>query len=241
MKAFGTLFKGELVRLARYNIISASLFVAAFWIAVLHFSEIPNLTGIFVLVLLIDTTVMAMLLVGVTMFFEKDEGAIRSLLVSPITKTEYVLAKSAGNLLSNVQTLVILYAYARFFREIDVALLPLLPAILLIGAFHCLMGFLVAYRSRDFTDLLTGIVKYTLVVMLPVALESVGLIQNQILESLMYLLPTKAAIILIGASAGEGAPWEIGYSAVYLAVGTAVLARSVLAGFDAFAARESGV
>ena len=241
MKSFGTLFKGELIRLARYNIISAGLFVAAFWIAVLHFSGISNLTGIFVLVLLVDTTVMAMLLVGVTMFFEKDEGAIRSLFVSPIKKVEYVLAKSTGNLLSNVQTLVILYAYARLFRQIDVGLLSLLPAVLLVGLFHCFVGFLVAYRSRDFTDLLTGIVKYTFVVMLPVALESLGLIQNRILESLMYLLPTKAAITLIAAAAGEGTPWEIAYSVAYLALGTAVLARFVLAGFDAFAARESGV
>ncbi|MFO8060513.1 MAG: ABC transporter permease subunit [Bacillota bacterium] len=241
MSSFAVLFAGELQRMVRYSIIGASLLVAVLWIAVLHFSEVQDVGIILPLLLFVDAVSMAILLIGVTIFFEKQEGTLKTLLVSPVDKSEYILAKTCANISSNIMTLVILYGYAVLFRQIHLSFVALLGAVVLIAFFHSLIGFYLSYYAAGFTDLLMGMFKYLLVLMLPVLFEGIGLITNEILTKLMYLLPTKSAHILLYASSGEIELWEIVFSAAYLIVASAVLLTVVLRRFDEFAARESGV
>ena len=240
MRAFVPLLTGEIQRLARYKVWGASVLVSLIWVLTLYLADVADVSPIFVVLLFFDATLMSMLLVGVTMFFEKQEGTIKSLLVSPIERREYVGAKTLGNSLLNVQTLVILYAYAWAFRAIDLNVGVLLAAVIVVGFFHALLGFVLMYRSRDFTDLLTGVLVYSFVLTIPVVLDQVGLIQHRVLEGLMYLLPTKASMTLISAASESFPAWEMVYAAGYLLVGSGVLFFWVLKGFDAFAVRESG-
>ncbi len=83
MNNFTALLSGELQRMKKYNILIAGLFVAFIWIGVLYFTNIDDITSMVPLLIFIDATSMSMLLVGVTMFYEKQEGTIKTLLVSP--------------------------------------------------------------------------------------------------------------------------------------------------------------
>lgn len=119
MNSFITLFSGELNRMRKYNILAAGIFVALLWVGVLFFTDIEDITSMVPLIVFIDATSMSMVLIGATMFYEKQEGTIKTLLVSPIGKSEYILAKIFANISSNVLTLVLIYVYAKLFKEIN--------------------------------------------------------------------------------------------------------------------------
>lgn len=241
MSNFFVLLLGEIQRMKKYNILAAGLFVSLLWIGVLHFSGMEDVSKIFPLLIFLDATSMAMLLVGVTMFFEKQEGTIKTLLVSPISKVEYILAKTFANIVSNVETLVILYIYAKIFKVININILGLLGAVVLIAFIHSLIGFLLTYYSKDFTELLMGMMKYAFVFMIPILLEQVGLIKNELIKNLLYVIPTKASMTLLKATAGGIEFWEIALSMFYLIAASILLFLLVLKKFDDFAVKESGV
>ncbi len=241
MGSFAILLTGELQRMLRYHILGAGFVVAIIWLLVLHFTEVIGVATMLPLLLFFDTTSMTIILIGVTLFFEKQEGTIRSLQVSPINRTEQILAKTGGNILSNVITLVILYLYAWLFKEIELSFIALLVAVILIGLFHSLVGYLLTYRVRGFTELLMAMFIYLFGFMLPVIFEQVGLIQNEVAKGFMYLLPTKAAFILLNSSGGAVETWEIIFSAFYLIAASAILMYFVMKRFNEFALKESGV
>ncbi len=117
MSKFTTLVKGELLRFKRYNLLAASLFVSAVWVGLLHYLDIENVTKLVPQLIFIDVTTMAMLLVGVTFIYERDEATIRSMLVSPISKSEYILAKMISNIIPSILSLTIMYIYSKLFKN----------------------------------------------------------------------------------------------------------------------------
>lgn len=225
----------------KYHILGASLVIALLWIAVLHLTEIQNVTSIFPLLLFLDATSMSILMIGVTMFFEKQEGSMKSLLVSPINKFEYILAKSGANIVSNLVTLAILYTYAKVFKDLELSLLWLIFAVIFISFLHSLLGFLLTYYSKDFTELLMGMMKYSFVFIIPVLLDQIGLITNDFFAKLLYVIPTKASMILLNASIGAVETWEIVLSIIYLLIISSGVFFVVLKKHDEFALKESGV
>lgn len=241
MNNFLVLLSGELQRMKKYNILAASFITSLIWIGVLHFTEVRDVSKMFPLLMFLDATSMSMLMVGVTMFFEKQEGVIKTFLVSPISRNQYILAKTFSNIVSNLQTLILLYLYARIFKEINISLLGLLVGVILIAFFHSMVGFMLTYSSKDFTELLMGMMKYLFILMLPVALAQFGLITNEIVTKALYALPTQASMILLQATAGTGEGWEILLSSIYLIAASGILYVVVLKRFDKFAIKESGV
>ncbi|MBF8435832.1 ABC transporter permease [Halanaerobiaceae bacterium Z-7014] len=241
MTAFLVLFFGEMQRMQKYHILTASILVSFFWIGMLHLVEVPDITAFFMILVFFDIVSMAIVMIGVTIFFEKQEGVLKSIFVSPINRLEFISSKTIANLISNIITIAIVYLYARIVQDININLAGLFFAIILIGTFHSLVGFLIVYRSNDFTEMLIGMMKYFIVFMLPVAFEEFGLITAELYSNLLFLLPTKSSSILITATAGGLATGEVVLATIYLLAGSLVLAYFVNKGFRKFVIRESGV
>ncbi len=244
MSNFLHLFTGEIQRMKKYHILAASIVAALLWMGILHFIEIEDLTDLFPLFIFIDATSMSMLLIGVTMFFEKQEGVLKTLFVSPINKVEYILSKTFANITSNVLTLALLYAYAKIFKTVNVNIFVLLFAVILIAIFHSLFGFIITYYSKTFTDMLMGIMKYAFIFTLPVVLETVNILKGKfgdILSVILYFVPTKASMLLLQSSSGGIEVWEIIISIFYLILASGLIYLLVVKKFDEFAIKESGV
>lgn len=240
MNRFTTLVQGELLRLKKYNLLAASLFVSAIWVGLLHFLDIENVTNLIPQLIFLDVTTMAMLLVGVTFIYERDEATIRTLLVSPISKSEYILSKMISNIIPSILSLTIMYIYSKLFKIIEINYFLLLGAVILIAFFHSLIGFLLTYNSKDFTDLVMTIMKVFFVFLLPVILGEFNIITNEIFKKVLYILPTKSSLMLLMGAAGNAESWEIVLSLVYLLLGSIALYYLVWKNFDAYALKESG-
>lgn len=241
MNSFFVLLTGDLQRMKKYNILSASFLVSLIWVGVLHFSGVEDVTELFPLLIFLDATSMAMLLVGVTMFFEKQEGTLKTLMVSPISKSQYILAKAFSNIISNILTMCILYLYAVLFKQINVSIAGFIAAVVLVAYVHSLIGFLLTFYSKDFTNLLMGIMKVAFVFMVPVLLEQLGVIKSELVGKLLYIIPTKASMTLLNAAAIQVETWQFYLSLFYLVAASALLFLVVLRKFDKFAVKESGV
>lgn len=225
----------------KYHVLTASVIVSLFWIGMLYLIEVPDITAFFMILVYFDIVSMAIVMIGVTIFFEKQEGVLKSLFVSPINRLEFISSKTIANLISNLITIGIVYLYALFVQGLNINVAGFFFAIILIGTFHSLVGFLIIYRSNDFTEMLIGMMKYFIVFMIPVSFEEFGLITSELYSNLLFLLPTKSASILITAAAGGLETGEVVLAAIYLFVGTLVLAYFVNKGFRKFVIRESGV
>ncbi|MEJ6950802.1 ABC transporter permease [Natronospora cellulosivora (SeqCode)] len=241
MNNFLNLFIGEVQRMKKYHILSASVFVSFFWIGMVHLLNVPDITFLFLMVVFFDLVSMSILMVGVTIFFEKQEGVLKSLIVSPISKTEFLTAKTLGNLVSNIVTITIVYIYAIIFQDININLLAFIGAFFLVGLFHTFVGMLLIYKSRDFTELLVKMMTYFLLFMIPVVFEQFGLITSRLYSNVLYIIPTKSAATLLEAVAGNVDLWEILISVFYLSIGSIILGYFVFKKFKDFAIRESGV
>ncbi len=240
MSNFKTLLVGELQRMQKYHILSASVVVAFFWIGALHLLDTGDVSYLFSMVVFFDVLSMSIVMVGVTVFFEKQEGVLRSIFVAPVNKKEFITAKTLGNLFSNYITILLVYLYAVIFQEISIHFLGLLGAVLLIGLFHSLVGFLIIYRCRDFTGLLVGMFAYFLVFTIPIVLQMFDVL-GDFFDYLLYLIPTKASAVLMEGVTGYAELWEILISVLYLGAGSIILGYFVFKQFKDFAARESGI
>lgn len=240
MNKFATLVQGELLRLRRYNLLAASLFVSAIWIGLLHFLDIENVTKLIPQLVFIDVTTMGMLLVGVTFIYEREEDTIRTMLVSPISKSEYILAKIISNIIPSILSLTIMYLYSKFFKVIEINYFVLLGSVIVVSFFHSIMGLLLTYYSKDFTDLLMAIMKLFFVFLLPVVLEEFNIITNEIFRKVIYILPTKSALVLLMGTTGEFHDLEIIISFIYLLLGSIILYYLVWKKFDEYALKEGG-
>ncbi len=240
MNKFYSLLKGELLRLIRYNLFAASIFISAIWVGILHFLNIEDVTTIVPQLIFLDVTTMVTLLVGVTFIYEREESTIRSILVAPITKNQYLLAKIISNILPSILSLTIMYLYSKFFKVIEINYFLLLASVVLVSFFHSLIGLLLTYFSKDFTGLVMIIMMLFIIFLLPVILVEFNIINNEIVSKLIYILPTKSALMLIMGTTGIIGGWEIIASLIYIIICSVILYYLVYRDFDLYALRESG-
>ncbi len=240
MNKLQTLIQGELLRLRRYNLFAAAIFVSAIWVGILHFLNVENVTSIVHQLIFLDVTTMATLLVGVTFIYEREEASIRTILVSPISKNQYLLGKIISNIIPSIMSLTIMYIYSKLFKTIEINFFLLLGAVVLVSFFHSLIGILLTYFTKDFTGLVMAIMGLFLIFLLPVILVEFNIITSEIFGKLIYILPTKSALMLIMGTTGNIEGWEIILSLVYLILSSIVLYYLVLRKFDLYALRESG-
>lgn len=240
MNKFTTLLLGELQRMKKYNILTAGILVNLIWIGVLYFVDVEDISSLVPILVYIDATAMSMVLIGATLFYEKQEGTIRTLLVAPISKGEYIFAKTFANITSNLITLLVIYVYGKLFKEINLNLLGLIGSVVLIAFFHSMIGFVLTFYTKDFTEMLMGMMKYTFIFSIPVLLEQIGFIKNEIIDKILFLVPTKSATILLEGTAGGIDTYKILFAMVYLIIASLVLYRIVMNKLGEFQVKEGG-
>ncbi len=241
MDRLGILVAGELDRLKKYNLFTALTVVLLMWLAIAWLLDAEELKLFVPLILLMDSTMMTIVLVGATLFYEKKEHTLNSILVSPVREAEYLISKIIVGIINSLITLVALWAMVYFLKDISFNFLLVAGAIIVIAAFHTLLGIWFSYYAKNFSSLLVNFMIYVLVLAMPSVLAVLDIIGPRAARFLI-VLPPEASLILLQAGFQEEKLWKIIFSFVYLvALSLAIYKFVVRPKLNEYAMRETGV
>ena len=170
------LVAGEFQRLTKYNLFTASFFVALIWIGLGIFLDPEEFRVFLPFVFLMEASAMTALLVGAQMYYEKKEHTISSMLISPITSTDYIVSKILTNIINLIIIFGVIFLSMYFIKDMTFNYLILLIAVFLVTAFYVFVGILLSYISKDFTALLLNYMVIMIVFILPSICVMIGLL-----------------------------------------------------------------
>jgi fluoroquinolone transport system permease protein len=235
------LVKGEFIRLNKYNLFSANFVVLLFWVMLAWFLEGEVLLAFLPVIFLMDSVMMTILLVGATLFYEKKEHTINSIMISPVTENEYLMSKIIVNVLNSMITVVFISGAVYLVKGVTYNYLLLVPAVIIVTVVHSLIGIWFSYGAKDFTSLLVNFIVYAFIFLMPSVFAALGIISSNIAKYLI-LMPPEASSILIGAGFEHTELWKLLFGYVYLAVLAVLLYRfAIKPKFNEYLMKETGV
>ncbi|GEM_PF-169222 len=252
-KRLWILIVGELSRLNKYGVFSISILVAFIWGVVLFLISDSVLGTFLPFVLFIDATMMSVMYIGAEMHFEKTESTISTMLVTPVSNAEMVLSKVLGNTIHNlISSLLIVAAFyiagqLDFINELGFSLILVILGIVLSTATFTILGLVLSYYHKDFTDLLVSMFVIIFVLMIPAVLLMFGVIKGDFWETFMLVNPMQAVLEVIqGGFYNAAGELDLDYryflSLGYILVGGIVLYFFwAIPKFQDYAVRQSGV
>ena len=252
MSRLGVLIKGELARLNKYGVFSISILVAFIWGVVLFLISDDALRGLLPFVLFLDATMMSIMYIGAEMHFEKTESTISTMLVTPVSNNEMVLSKVLANTIHNLGSsmLIVLVFFAagelEFINPLGISWLLLVLGIIVATTTFTILGLVLSYYQKDFTDMLVNMFVLVIFLMIPSVLLLFGVIEGQFWQDFMLVNPMQAAQNVIGGAFHVNGELELGYE-YYVSMGYMVLGGlglyflMAIPRFQDYAVRQSGV
>lgn len=163
-----------------------------------------------------------LLYVAGMILFEKDEGTLSALIVSPLTVREYLTSKvitlTALATLESVLTIIGAAALMGLATLTMFNVPVFLLGIITIGVIYTLIGVVVVVRYRSITDFLVPVLFIATILQAP-AFHFTGLIESYA----WYVIPTTAQTLIMSAAWEPLALWEWGYALGYTALTIGVL------------------
>ncbi len=240
MNRFVTLLKGDETRMLRYGITYASLITAILWIVLIQLLNVNEIDKFFPLFIFIDATMMSFLLVGVAMMFEKQESALKTMLVTPISKHYYLASKIATTVISSLITLLLLGAYGVIFKNLSINYLGIIGAVILATFVYTCIGILFTYKSKDFTILLMWLMAFFFALSIPTILQMFGIITADWFTYVQYINPTQSILTVLNATVISVDRTDLVISLSYLIVLSGVLYYLAAKYFDKYSMKELG-
>lgn len=201
MKGLGALLRWDLVMQYRYGFWIAGLFVTAMWVALLRPLP-PEYREIWLPCLLyLDIGALGFMFVAGALFFERRQGVLDALVVTPMSTSAWLASKVLSlTLLATVVAglLVLLTAGG----EADWG--RLLPSFALVAALYTLLGFLLAARFASVSSFLVAFSLLGVVLALPL-LDYFGISRHP----LLWLNPAQPTLVLITRSFRPGSGAEL--------------------------------
>lgn len=242
MEKIKHLVTGEFTRLTKYNLFTASLVVALVWVGIGYFLEIEEFKQFLPFVFLMESSAMTSLLVGAEMFYEKKEHTISSMLISPMTETEYLLGKIIANILNILLIFVIIGVSLYFFKDFLFNFHWLFIGIVLVSSYYVFVGVLLSYISKDFTALLMNYMVLMIVLVLPSIFVLLGILP-QSTSDFIFWTPTEVTLRLLNASFNstfDGVQYLMD-SGYIIGLSFILYKFLVLPNFKAYATKDLGV
>lgn len=103
-----TLLKGEIMRLVRYKILHIGTAVTLIWVVIAALLSKAEAEEFAPMLIFVDTGTMSVMLLGAMMYFEKQEGTLKTTFITPVKIWQILFAKiSASVLLGLISSLLI--------------------------------------------------------------------------------------------------------------------------------------
>ncbi len=171
-----------------------------------------------------DPAFLGFYFIAALVLFEKREGVIDALTLSPLRRDEYLASKALSlTLLAVVASLVVVTLSVG--PHFDV--FPFFLGVVLTSLLFVFVGFVAVARFDSINAYFMTSIVYLLPTGLPF-LDFFGIVEHPV----FYLIPTQASLVLIGAAFHPVPTWQLVYGVTYLLVCTAVAAAVARRSFD---------
>lgn len=172
--------------------------------------------------------------------FEKDEGTLHAVVVSPLRTSEYLWSKILTlTALATLEALVMIGGALIVWQFTAVILWPnlllLITGIVALGIISTLVGLVGVVRYDKVTDFLLPMAVVAIVLQLP-AFYFFGVIEHPA----FLTIPSSAPAMLIQGAYGPLAAWQWAYGILYSMIWIVVLSFWAHRAFEKYIVRESG-
>lgn len=215
MRRFARLLWGEIVRLAKYKVLFFGLLVSAIWVVILVLSDAATAEALIPTLVGMDAGMMSMLLLGSMFYFEKQEGTVHTLLVTPVPLGQILLAKVGASMATGVVSMFLVAGSAWIVHGISVNLLLMTVYDAVVVAGNTAIGYLLILSSKDFMGMLLKMMGVLLLFYVPVVLVPLGILAE---DSLIVALlsPSYAGSFLFESLYAAKDAWMVLFCLAYL-------------------------
>ncbi|WP_273834873.1 ABC transporter [Halococcus sp. PRR34] len=167
-----------------------------------------------VLLIVTDPTVLGFYFIASIVLFEKEEGVLDALTVSPLGDRGYLVSKVIS---LSLLAVVAATSVAVFGHGSPWGLAILVVGVALSASLFVLVGFVAVARFDSINEYFISAVGWGTILFLPL-FGYVGVLDTQ----LFYVLPVQPTLVLVTGGFEPLAAWEVAYGTGYLLVGNAV-------------------
>lgn len=211
------LIKGELVRLYKYKILIVGIIVSLIWVLIIGLSQTESIKELIPMLIMLDAAMMNIIFLSASFFLEKQEGTMKTLLVTPIKLADVLIAKVIATIITSFISAAMVIIISYIVHNIIVNLLLLLIYLIIIVFAHTAIGFLITLFSREFTGMIAIYAGYAIVALLPSILFTTGIL-GEVWEYILIISPSHSAQILINSLFFDSNILTIILSLIYLTV-----------------------
>ena len=231
MNRLSTLVKFEFQLQWKYGLIVAGLLMSTMWLVMLSFFPASSMPVAVPLVLLSDLATMGYMFIASMIYFEKGQGSIHAMMVTPVSIKNYINAKVVALLIYVMFVSFIVVQGISMIKNLSPNYSYLLIGLVMTAVVHMLLGVLFAAKFDSFTNFLfpTGLIFMFLMIPMLAFLNIPAL---EFMNSIYYLWPTHGLILLLR---GIYTPLEIGqviYALLYNGVLIVFLHRLCIKAFN---------
>ena len=216
MTRLGATIKTDMVVQVRNKLYAIGIGVGALLAVLLAWlagaDHLPSVVPATLLLFVGGTT---LLYVAGMIIFERDEGTLHAVIVSPLRTSEYLWSKIITlSLLATLESVTMVGGAMLILSRFGAVLWPNVPLLLIgiltIGVIYTLMGIVLIVRYQKITDFLIPMAAIVSVLQLPF-LHFLGLVEHPV----FLIIPTSAPTMLMQGAFMPLAPWEWVYGVVY--------------------------
>jgi fluoroquinolone transport system permease protein len=184
------------------------------WIFVLILFPSTSMSYVIPIVVLSDVGTMGMLFIAAIVFFEKGQGSIKALIVTPVKPKTYIQAKVISLLCFVMLATFFVIIAPTIIKGISINLFMYTIAVTLIATSYILLGFILSAYFKSFTDFIFPMGLAFMILNLPL----LYLFEIKSLEpfrGLMYILPSHGMVILLKGMFEPQKTLDLVYAVVY--------------------------
>ena len=233
--------KTDVIVQFRNRLYSIGIFVGV--IIAIALSQLAPPDRLFIIVpvlMLIVVGGTTMLYIAALIIFERDEGTMNALIVSPLRTSEYLWSKIITlTALATLESIVMIGGATLLMRWSNPVSWPNIPLLLVgiigIGVIYTLIGIILIVRYDKITDFLLPMAFVAVVLQLPF-LHFLGLVVHPV----FLFIPTSAPTMLMQGAYVSLAPWQWVYASLYSVVLIVLLAMWAYRAFDKHVVAKAG-
>lgn len=208
MKALYRLILWDLRLQVRNNILTVSIFIAVFYVALFLLLGLRGKDKILIALIFSDPTFLGFIFTGVLVLFEKGANTLQALIVTPVKIWQYLFSKAIS---LTIITSIICFAMVFASHGFHFNYFYFLTATFLSSILFILLGFIGVARVKTFNQYIIVIPLFITPLTLPY-FNFFG-VTNTLW---FYILPTQASFILFQGAFEKVRSIETLYALVYL-------------------------